>query len=85
MLDGDVVLDDDGVVVTPTSADEGVIFTGIDGSAFGCSVGPSGYSTNRVDPSMPMLLLLSLCGLFYSRKANGRRKAKVLPANKTVN
>jgi len=72
VLDNDGVLDDEGIVVTPTSADEGVIFTGLDGGAFGCSVGSAGSGSNRVDPSMPMMLLLSLCGLFYSRKANGR-------------
>ena len=63
------MINDDDVVVTPTTGDEGLIITGVDGG-FGCSVGSAGGS--RVDPSLPLLLLLSLGGLFYSRRANGR-------------
>ena len=76
VLDSDVVLDDEGVVVTPTAGDEALFITGVEGG-FGCSVAPGGIRSgiqsgkSRFDPSMPLLLLLSLCGLFYSRKANG--------------
>jgi len=69
--DGDGIndmLDNDGAVVTPTGeSDDGSVQTGLVGNGFGCSVGNS-----ATDPSLPLLLLLSLVGLFYSRKAHGR-------------
>ena len=66
------VLDNDGSVVTPTGgvpdADEADLITGLSGSGFSCSV----FSASGAkDPMMPLMLLLSLCGLLYSRRARG--------------
>ena len=87
--DGDGVsdpLDADGTVVDPTADpvddapvddqpaddDVGEIITGVDGNGVGIGCVITSNS-GGADPSLPLLFLVALSGLFYSRKVHGKR------------
>ena len=67
--DGDGISDvedsDATAIVTPQSGAVGEVITGLSGTGFGCTVG-----NTRADPFLPVLLLLAMCGLLYSRRAH---------------
>ena len=59
------VLDNDGVTVEPTGGVAQGLRTGLSGSFLGCTL-----STTGADPLLPLILLIAMCGLLYSRRAH---------------
>jgi len=64
-------LDNPGLVVTPAASSNADLTTGIQGN--GCTFVVNQGAPSSKDPSFPALLGLALLGLFYSRKAHGRK------------